>query len=65
MKYALLTIGIILLILGFVQTGRYILNYDTLTQYGKGYVWGSVLLMIIGGALIYFSTKRNSNIPSE
>jgi hypothetical protein len=57
MKYLILFIGIILFIVGFIQTTRYVLNYDALTQYGKGYVWGSAILMLIGIIIIFIGKK--------
>jgi LPXTG-motif cell wall-anchored protein len=52
MKYVLIIIGIVLSIIGFVQGYRYIFDFNALTMYGKGYVTGTVVLLILGVALI-------------
>ncbi len=56
-KIALIT-GIILSLVGFLQGFRYFSDYNILTQYGKGYVWGSVFLLLIGLGLIYFGIRK-------
>lgn len=58
-KIALIT-GIILSLTGFFQGFRYFFDYNILTQYGKGYVWGSILFLIIGFVLIYFGLKKKT-----
>lgn len=63
MKKAALIIGIILSLIGALQGFRYFFDYNVLTQYGKGYVWGSVFLIVIGIILIYLGIKRNKTRP--
>jgi LPXTG-motif cell wall-anchored protein len=61
MKYVLIIIGIILSVMGFVQGYRYIFDFNTLTMYGKGYVTGTIVLLILGLALIiagFFIRKK-------
>ena len=58
MKKVALIIGVVLSLIGFFQGFRYFFDYNTLTHYGKGYVWGSIFLLIIGLVLIYFGFKR-------
>jgi len=48
-------------IMGFVQGYRYIFDFNTLTMYGKGYVTGTIVLLILGVALIiagFFIRKK-------
>jgi len=59
MKKVALIIGIILSLIGALQGFRYFFDYNILTQYGKGYVWGSVFLLAIGIILICLGIKRN------
>lgn len=61
MKKIALIIGIILSATGFFQGIRYFFDYNTLTQYGKGYVWGSIFLLTIGLMLIYRGLKKKKN----
>ena len=58
MKKVSLILGIILALIGFFQVIRYIFEYNTLMQYGKGYVWGSIILFAIGLLLIYFGLRK-------
>jgi len=57
-KIALIIIGAMLSIVGCIQAFRYIFDYNTLAQYGKGYVWGSMILLLIGLVLIYFGVRK-------
>ncbi len=61
MKKVLFIIGLILSALGLYQTSQYILDYNKLTEYGKGYIWGSIILILIGVILIFFSRKKSKN----
>lgn len=63
MKKVVLIIGIVLSLIGFFQGLRYFFDYNTLTHYGKGYVWGSMFLLIIGLVLIYFGLKKKKTSP--
>lgn len=58
MKILSLLIGIFLSGLGIYQSLKYIFDYNNLTYYGKGFVWGSALLIFIGVLLIYLSIKK-------
>jgi len=51
-------IGIVLSLIGFFQGFKYFFDYNVLTQYDKGYVWGSIILLVIGLVLIYFGLKK-------
>ena len=56
-KIGLIT-GIILTLMGLFQGARYLFYYNDLTAYGKGFVWGSVLLILVGVLLIFFGLKK-------
>ena len=60
MKKLSLTIGIIVSFIGCVQGSRYFFDYSLLTQYGKGFVWGSVLLFLLGVVFIYFGLRKGN-----
>ena len=63
MKKVALVIGIILSLIGFFQGFRYFFDYNTLTQYGNGYVCGSIFLLTTGLVLIYFGLKKKKTSP--
>jgi len=58
MKKWTIVIGVLITLFGLFQSGKFLLDYNTLTQYGKGYVWGSGLLVVIGAFLIIAGLKR-------
>ncbi|PKL85927.1 MAG: hypothetical protein CVV22_05185 [Ignavibacteriae bacterium HGW-Ignavibacteriae-1] len=58
MKKVILTIGIILFIIGMFQGSRYFLDYNVLSHYGKGYVWGSAIILLLGIAFIIIGLKK-------
>lgn len=58
MKKIVLLMGIVLLLFVIPKGIRYFFDYNTLTQYGKGYVWGSIFLLIIGLVLIFLGLKK-------
>ena len=51
-------VGVLLLLVGLVQTSKYAMNYRSLTPYGQGFVWGSVLLFLFGGLLLYVGLRK-------
>ena len=61
MKKGSLILGIIFTILGSFQTGKYLFYYTALTDYGKGFVWGSILLIAVGILLIKYGLKRKKS----
>jgi len=58
MKKWIIIIGTVLFLVGLFQGGRFLMDYNSLTQYGKGYVWGSGLLMLLGFFLILIGVKK-------
>ncbi|NQW29058.1 MAG: hypothetical protein HQ472_00910 [Ignavibacteria bacterium] len=54
-------VGVVILLLGLYQGGKYVLDYNSLTSYGQGYVWGSILLIICGAVLIVFGLKKRKS----
>ncbi|MCS6990626.1 MAG: hypothetical protein NZL95_02055 [Chitinophagales bacterium] len=57
MRGIFLLLGVILLLAGLIPLARHGLNYGQLTDYGKGYVWGKVILALIG--LTLMAVSRN------
>ncbi len=58
MKKVALIAGIILSFVGFFQVIGNLAKYNTLTQFGKGYVWGSMMLLVIGLSFVYLGLKK-------
>ncbi|MBS3999491.1 MAG: hypothetical protein KGZ71_03300 [Desulfobulbaceae bacterium] len=58
MKKVILIIGIILFLIGLFQGGRYFFDYNVLSHYGKGYVWGSAIIWLIGLTFIIIGLKK-------
>jgi len=58
MKKVILIIGIILFIIGMFQGSRYFLDYTELSHYGKGYVWGSAIILLLGLVFIIIGLKK-------
>ena len=63
MKKIALATGMVLSFIGCIQGSRYFFDYDALTQYGKGFVWGSIALFLIGVVLIYFGLRKSIKPP--
>ena len=54
MKKWIISIGVVITLLGLFQGKKYLLDYNSLTDYGKGYVWGSIFLLVLGLFLITY-----------
>ena len=57
MKKVLLIAGIIILALGVIPLMQYALDYNDLSNYGKGYVWGKIFIILLGTFLIFMSRR--------
>lgn len=58
MRYVLLFIGAGLILYSLINGGRYIADYDSLTDYGKGFIWGNLLFFALGSALVIIGLVR-------
>lgn len=61
MKNLSIVLGLLLILIGLIQGGKYIQDYNILTHYGKGFVWGSGFFIIIGAILLIFGLKKRIN----
>ena len=62
--------GIIATLVGFFQGFNYVLNFKILNEYGlsqfgKGHVWGSILLFVIGLAMAYFGISTFKKLRNK
>jgi len=60
MKKFLLIIGILIVIFGLFPLMRYALDYTELSNYGKGFIWGKVIIVLVGTILITISRRLKS-----
>lgn len=65
MKKAGFIVGVILSLLGLIQGGRYLFDYNSLSPYGKGFAWGSLFLIMIGLTLIFVSLRKGRSGASK
>jgi len=63
MKKLILIIGIILSLLSFIRGGKYFLDYQDLSAYGKGYIWGNIILLVFSLLLIYWGVRKKKTSP--
>jgi len=61
MKYLLILLGAVFTITSlyyFIKLIYYLLKSFEITDYGYGILVGNIIILIIGGALLYFGIKR-------
>lgn len=54
-KKLLLILGIIACVLAIFPLLKYVFDYQQLSEYGRGYIWGKVSLLLVGILLIVAS----------
>ena len=62
MKKLLLVLGIIVVIASLIRIGQYVADYQILSDYGKGYIWGHVLTLAVGALLIFFGLRKKKEV---
>jgi uncharacterized membrane protein len=60
MKYVLYIIGFILVLVAINGLMKYASDYSVLTDFGKGYIWGNVILLGVGAGILVFAFIRYS-----
>lgn len=50
--------GSVLFLVGAINVIKYVSDYDLLATYGKGFVWGNGILLLVGFLLIYMGLKK-------
>ena len=58
MKIVLQITGLVIAIAALISLFSYLGDYEILTQYGKGHVWGKVLLLFIGLGIWYVGRRK-------
>ncbi|KOH43874.1 hypothetical protein [Sunxiuqinia dokdonensis] len=65
MKKFLRITGIVLSFFSFLSLLKYIFDYNILSEYGKGYLWGKITLFLIGVVLMYFGLKKTKQTQAK
>jgi len=67
MKTILIIAGGIIVFLSVVPIIQFVFDYNELSEYGKGYIWGNILLFLLGCVLLFvgIKKKRKSKPDSE
>lgn len=58
MKKVLFVLGVLLVMYALVSGSSYFFNYTNLSLYGQGFVVGKILLLLLGGLLIFVSQRK-------
>ena len=58
MKIVLIVIGCIIILYSLIGVSQYLADYSILSEYGKGYVWGKIILLFVGVVLFIFGIKK-------
>jgi|GEM_PF-392108 len=67
MKKVGIAIGALLTLGGIYQGAAYVADYNVLSRYGQGYVWGSGIMLLLGGGLLIISLRQRpgSRFPPD
>jgi len=57
MKGIILVLGAIFCLAALSRMSLYIMDYIQLSEYGKGFIWGNILLFLFGLGLIIWSRR--------
>tara|TARA_R110002072_G_scaffold214159_10_gene371293 strand:+ start:103 stop:285 length:183 start_codon:yes stop_codon:yes gene_type:complete len=58
MKNLKTIIGLLLIIIALISLIEYAIDYNQLSEYGKGYIWGKIVILIIGFFLVFTSLRN-------
>lgn len=61
MKKILTILGIFFILAAIISILPYFMDYSQLSEYGKGFIWGKVILFFAGLLLIYAGAWRKRN----
>jgi membrane protein DedA with SNARE-associated domain len=64
MRTFLIILGSFISIASLFALGKYAVDFAELSHYGKGYVIGQAVLLILGVALIYIGAKKKKGAKS-
>ena len=58
MKYVLLVFGLLLSLASVLNILKYAVDYELLADFGKGFVWGNGILLVVGLSLILWGWRK-------
>ncbi|MFC4874485.1 hypothetical protein [Negadavirga shengliensis] len=58
MKKATIILGFLVLAVSLYNISPYLTDYAALAEYGKGYVWGNIILLMVACILLYVGYRR-------
>jgi len=58
MKKILIIAGGILVFLSVIPIIQFVFYYNELSDYGKGYIWGNVILFLLGSLFLFLGIKK-------
>ena len=61
MKKALFIIGVSLIVITILSMFPFVLNFSSLSNYGKGFIFGKIILIFVGLVLVLFNKKKVRN----
>lgn len=50
-------IGVLLILFAILSSFTYFLDHDRLSNYGKGFVWGKGILLLLGGGMVMLALR--------
>lgn len=60
MKKTAFILGIIITLISLISMLPYLTDFSHLSKYGKGYITGKAIVLLVGIALIIFGKKKTS-----
>jgi len=54
--------GSLIFLVGALNVIKYESDYDLLATYGKGFVWGNGVLVLVGFLMVYMGLKKRTSI---
>lgn len=54
----MLILGIVLCLFALFALLQYVFDYRELSDYGKGFIWGKLLMLLLGIAFIVIGRKK-------
>ena len=58
MKKILIIAGGVLVFLSVIPIIQFVFYYNELSDYGKGYIWGNIILFLLGSLFLYMGIKK-------
>jgi len=62
-KILLITLGLFLIIFSISSMWEYFWDYSILSDFGKGFIWGNIIVLLLGIGIFFFGIlwKKKKN----